>query len=150
LGMDDSGPVTIEPPEGKKTTGLKFTYADGVVMYHGGPSGCTFEGSEGTIYVDRGKLTSKPETILKSPLEKGDVRLYHATDQKKNWLECIASGKATICPAEVGHRTATVCHLGNIGYWLRKKLTWDPKKERFDDAEANKWLDRELRGPWKW
>src|SRR5439155_20350056 len=51
LDMDGSGPVKIEPPE-KGDSGLKFTYASGVVMIHGGPSGCTFEGTEGTIYVD--------------------------------------------------------------------------------------------------
>lgn len=148
LDMDQSGPVTIEPPQ-KGNTGLKFTYANGVVMYHGGPTDCTFVGSDGTISVSRAKIGSKPETILTTPLGEKDVRLYQAKDHRANWLECIKSGKATICPAEVGHRTATICHLGNIGYWLRKKLTWDPKKERFDDAEANKWLDRETRAPWK-
>src|SRR5262249_35041755 len=51
LDMDSSGPVKIEPPEGKKKTGLKFTYANGVEMFHGGPSGCLFIGTEGTIYV---------------------------------------------------------------------------------------------------
>ncbi len=49
LGMDNSGPVKIEPPEGKAGTGLKYTYANGIVMYHGGPSGCTFEGTKGTL-----------------------------------------------------------------------------------------------------
>jgi predicted dehydrogenase len=149
LDMDGSGPVKIEPPEGEATTGLKFTYANGIVMYHGGPSGCTFEGSEGTIYVDRGKLESKPTSILKTPIGEKDVHLYKATNHRGNWLECIKSGKPTICPAEVGHRTSTVCQLGNIGYWLRKALTWDPVKEQFDDAAANKLVEREMRAPWK-
>ena len=70
LDMDNSGPVKIEPPSGEETTGLKFTYADGVEMFHGGPSGCTFEGELGTIYVDRGKLESTPEAIVKTPLAK--------------------------------------------------------------------------------
>jgi predicted dehydrogenase len=150
LGMDHSGPVKIDPPPGKATSGLKFTYASGVVMYHGGPSGCTFEGTDGTIYVDRGKLESKPADIVKQPLGDKDVRLYRASNQVLNFLECIRSGKATICPAEVGHRSATVCHLANIGYQLRRPLRWDPNKEQFvEDAEANKLVDRELRAPWK-
>jgi predicted dehydrogenase len=149
LDMDSAGPVTIEPPE-KGNRGCKFTYANGVVMYHGGPTDCTFEGKDGTISVSRSKLESNPVEILKTPLGEKDTKLYKATNHHKNWLECIKSRKATICPAEVGHRSATVCHLGNIAYWVRRKLTWDPAKEQFvDDAEANKHVDRELRAPWK-
>ncbi|MFO0879731.1 MAG: Gfo/Idh/MocA family oxidoreductase [Gemmataceae bacterium] len=149
LGMDDTGPVLIEPPE-KGNSGCKFTYANGVVMFHGGPSGCTFEGSDGTIYVDRGKLEASNEKLFETPLTDKDKRLYRATNHRKNWLESIRSRKAPICPAEVGHRTATICNLGNIAYWLRRKLRWDPKKEQFvDDAEANKLVDREMRAPWK-
>jgi predicted dehydrogenase len=151
LGMDDSGPVKIEPPEDrKKKTGLKFTYANGVVMYHGGPSGCTFEGTEGTLYVDRNRWKIEPGSLDKVKLPDKAVRLYKATNQLVNWLECIKSRKPTICPAEVGHRSASVCYLGNVGYWLGRALTWDPVKEEFaGDAEANKWVSREMRAPWK-
>jgi predicted dehydrogenase len=150
MDMDAGGPVKVEPPAGKETTGLKFTYASGVEVIHGGPSGCTFEGADGTIYVDRDKLQSTPKEVLEKPLGDKDVRLYTATDHRANWLECIRSRKAPICPAEVGHRSATVCHLGNIGYQLRRALTWDPAKERFvDDDEANKLVARAMRAPWK-
>jgi predicted dehydrogenase len=150
LDMDASGPVRIEPPEGRANSGLRFVYAGGVEMFHGGPSGCTFEGSEGVLYVDRSVINSKPESILKEPLGDNDKRVYHATNHRRNWLECIRDGKEPICTAEIGHRSATVCHLGNIGYWLRRPLRWDPSREEFvDDAEANKLLLREPRAPWK-
>jgi predicted dehydrogenase len=150
LDMDSSGPVKVEPPEGKATSGLKFTYASGVVMYHGGPADCVFEGTEGTILVSRNKLESQPADILKQPLGAKDHHVYPSSDHRKNWLECIRSKKECICPAEVGHRSATVCHLGNIGYWLRRPLTWDPVKEQFvGDEEANRLVDREPRAPWK-
>ena len=46
----------------------------------------------------------------------------------------------------MGHRSATICHLGNIGYQLRKPLRWDPAKERFvEDDEANKLVARVMR-----
>ena len=119
-------------------------------MTHGGPSGCTFEGTDGTIYVDRGKLESKPAGILEAPLTDKDVRLHRASDHKRNWLECVRSREPTICPAEVGHRSATVCQLGNIAYWLRRKLRWDPARERFlEDEEANRLAGREVRSPWE-
>jgi hypothetical protein len=41
--------------------------------------------------------------------------------------------------------------LGNIGYWLRRPLSWDPTAERFlHDAEANALLDPPMRSPWSW
>jgi hypothetical protein len=49
-----------------------------------------------------------------------------------------------------GHRSATVCHLGNIAMMLKRKLAWDPVRERFvADAEADRLLHRPMRPPWK-
>ncbi len=150
LNMDTSGPVKIEPPEGDETSGLKFTYADGIEMFHGGPSGCTFEGETGTIYVDRGKLESTPEEIVKTPLGDDDRTVVHADDHGRNWLDAIKSRGTPIADAEIGHRSATICHLANLGYQLRRPLEWNPDAERFvNDDEANSLLNREPREPWK-
>jgi predicted dehydrogenase len=161
LNMDNSGPVEVAPPKNPKTgRGLRFTYANGVVMIHDefekGADGkevradCVFEGSDGIILVSRGGISSLPDTILKEPLGEKDKRVSPSTNHHKNWLECIKSGKETICPAEVGHRSATICHLGNIGYRLGRKLKWNPTKETFaDDEAANKELSREPRAKWK-
>jgi predicted dehydrogenase len=150
LDMDGSGPVLVEPPAKGETTGLKFTYANGVEMFHGGPSGCTFEGTDGTIYVDRNKIESTPASILETPLGDGDKRVYFADNHARNWLDCIASRKDPICPSEVGASSAAVCHLANIGYELRRPLKWDPEAQQFPgDAEANALLDRPRREPWK-
>ncbi len=151
LDMDHSGPVEVHPPEGGALTGLKFVYQNGVEMFHGGPSGCTFEGTEGTIYVDRGKIESTPESILKEPLGTKDVHLENLGDShKKIWLASIKSRRKPNVDVEIGARSATVCHLGNLGYQLRRKLKWDPKKEQFaGDTEANKLIHRAYRAPWK-
>ena len=150
LNMDSSGPVKITPPSNGEKTGLKFTYANGVEMFHGGPSGCTFEGSDATLYVDRNKMECTKEEILKEPLTKEDSSIIVADNHKKNWLEAIRGNKKTLCPAEVGHRSASICHLGNIGYRVGKPLDWDPVKETFtNNQEANKLLFREYRAPWK-
>lgn len=152
LDMDGTGPVRVEPPaDPKAATGLRFVYANGIEMFHGGPSGCTFEGTEGTLHVDRDFVTTTPESIVREPLDDKAKRVYRATNQKRNWIECIRNRKETICPAEIGHRTSTVCILANIGYWLRRPLTWDPVKERFlNDEEANALLDPKMREPWSW
>lgn len=150
LGMDGSGPVKIEPPTDSSQKGLKFTYANGIEMFHGGPSGCTFEGTDGTLYVDRKKMTASSEEILKTPLPDDAQRVYHATNHHNNWIECIRSRKQTICPAEVGHRSAAICHLANIGYRLKRVLNWDPQAETFTDKEANALLHREPRDKWSY
>jgi predicted dehydrogenase len=149
LGLDLTAPVEIHPPE-KGDTGLRFVYANGIEMFHGGPSGCTFEGERGTIYVDRPKITSTPEDILKEPLGEKDFHLpVIAKSHKQNWVDCIKTRAKPVADVEVGARTAQVCQLGNIGYWLRRPLKWNPDKEEFiGDAEANKLRSRENRAPW--
>jgi predicted dehydrogenase len=150
LNMDSTGPVKITPPENGEKSGLKYTYANGIEMFHGGPSGCTFEGEDATLYVDRGKIECTKEDILKDPITKTDPSIMIADNHRKNWLEAIRNKKPTICPAEVGHRSAAICHLGNIGYRIGKPLDWDPVKEKFTNSDdANKLLFREYRGPWK-
>ena len=68
----------------------------------------------------------------------------------ENWLDCIKSREKPIADVEIGHRSATVCHLGNIARWTGHKLRWDPVKEIFsDDAEANTYLDRQRRKPYE-
>jgi hypothetical protein len=54
-----------------------------------------------------------------------------------------------VCDVEIGHRTASVCNIGNIAYRLNRALKWDPIKERFkNDAEANALLTRKMRKEW--
>jgi predicted dehydrogenase len=151
LGMDDSGPVEIIPPEDEKAfVGLRYRYANGVEMVHGGPSGVTFIGTKGIIQVDRKLLISIPEKILEEPLGEKDVHLGEATSHHQDWLDCIRSRRRPIADVEIGARSVTVCHLGNLAYWNRRALRWDPQAWRFvGDDEANSWLDRTRRDPWQ-
>jgi hypothetical protein len=66
-----------------------------------------------------------------------------------NFIDCVKSRKAPICPAEVGHRSASLCHLGVIAIRLGRKLNWDPAKEQFiGDAEASTYISRPMRKPY--
>ena len=68
----------------------------------------------------------------------------------QNWLDSIKSGEKPICDVEVGHRSASVCHLANIARRIGRRLRWDPVKETFpDDAEARERLDRKRRKPYE-
>ena len=67
-----------------------------------------------------------------------------------NFVDGVRSRARPICDVEIGHRSVTVCHLGNISIRLGRPLRWDPKAERIiDDPEANRWLSRPARAPWQ-
>jgi predicted dehydrogenase len=113
-------------------------------------NGILFLGEDGKwIFVNREIITASDDKLIKEPLPAGATRLYHSNNHMGNFLECLRNRKPTICPAEVGHSSVTVCHIGVIALRTGKKLKWDPARERFDDDEANKWLSREMREPWK-
>lgn len=152
LGMDHSGPTEIYPPDGKDYPTLTYKYANGVVMALGGPgtpNGILFEGDKGKVFVSRSEVRTEPEEIGKQPIAPTEINLYNSRSHQGNWIECIQTRKLPICDVEVGARSATVCHLGNIAVWLGRPIRWDPLKEQIiGDDEANRWLDRPTRAPW--
>ena len=156
MEKDGSGPTEIIPPDDlKQGSGLRYVYENGVVMIHnefepGRKADCVFEGTDGIILVSRDGISSQPDSILKEPLAENARRVPPSTNHHENWLTAIRTGSPTICSAETGHRSATICHLGNIGYRLRRKLKWNPAQETFEgDPEATALLSREARGDWK-
>jgi predicted dehydrogenase len=115
------------------------------------PHGVKFEGTDGWLFVTRGKIeASKPE-ILNDKFTDKDVRLAASTDHMGNFFDAVKSRKQPICPAEVGHRSASICHLAGIAVQLGRKLKWDPVKEEFvGDKEANALVAREQRKKWSY
>ena len=110
--------------------------------------GVKFEGSEGWIFVTRGKIEASRPELLSEPLTERKVELYVSTNHMGNFFDCLRSRKAPICDAEIGHRSVSVCHLAGIAIRLGRKLTWNPATEQFaDDREANTHLTREQRKP---
>jgi predicted dehydrogenase len=153
LGMDETGPVRVTPPDDQHAF-LTYTYANGIRMYRGGArSGAAVEfvGTEGRVAVNRGQyLETDPAYLKREVFSPEETHLYESRDHKRNWLDSVRTRREPICPVEIGHRTATVCHIGNIAYWLNRPLDWDPETETFvDDPEANRLLDRPMRAPWR-
>ena len=146
LGMDESGPVEIIPPEDpSKGRGVRYRYETGVEVIHGGRGGITFHGTKGKVFVTRGKLETTPKEIAGVPIGENDLRLYKSPGHHQDWLNCIKNRKRPICDVEIGARSVTVCHLGNLAYWTGRKLRWDPKNWRFKDEGDNTLIDRERR-----
>ena len=160
-GSDRSGPIEVEdlgsefPRDGLFTTATKvnvaYKYANGVKMYcTTGTSGIRFEGSDGWIYVNRDQLEAEPKSILESTIGRDEVHLYRSVDQMRNFLDCVKSRCEPVAGVEVGHGSATVCHLANIAIQVGGKLRWDPVKERFiDNDAANRMVSRTGRTGWQ-
>ncbi|MCE9531848.1 MAG: Gfo/Idh/MocA family oxidoreductase [Planctomycetes bacterium] len=177
LGLERSGPVKIAAkslkemiPDGFTAASeyeVEYTYADGVVHRcrstpanawngavldpKGQQHGVKFIGADGWIWVTRGKIDASNPDLLKQPLPASAVRVYASDNHMGNFFDCVLSRKPTICDAEIGHRSASICHLGTIAMRLGRPLKWDPEKETFiDDAQANGSLAREMRKPWSY
>ncbi len=169
LGMDESGPVEVIPPETGRVPSLTFKYPGNVVLQvewkldpqkHFVPEGwdvntriqnfgALFVGRDGWIHVGRnGYLKSYPEAIV------GDAEWpehkYAVTSHQHGWLDCMRSRQRPACDVAFGAHSTMVSHLGCIAHWTGRALKWDPAAERFlDDDEANRLLSRPKRAPWR-
>jgi predicted dehydrogenase len=167
MNADDTGPVEIEllearflPPgslfNAATETKFRMKYASGVEVVcqmDKSQVGARFEGSEGMIQVGYGGVFTEPASLKDQILLPNEAATH--TDalaaHVHNFLDCIRTRKDPVAKIEVGHRSASVCHLGNIAVRLGKKkvLHWDPAAERFtNDDNANAMLSRPMREPW--
>ena len=163
LDMDDSGPVEVEghgefPSSGLFTNATKvdFTvrYANGVPMHcrtrHEGGGTVRFVGERGWLDIARDKMSASDNNLLRemqAPNKK--IQLPLSNNHHDNFFECVRSRKRPIADVGLGHRTTTVCNLGQIGMVLGRKLQWDPVKEEFvNDDVANRLRTRAMRSPW--
>jgi predicted dehydrogenase len=136
-------PGAVDPKETKE--GNRTVRHDNGVLFVG-------EGDK-WIFVNRGIITASDKKLLEEPLPQGAVKLYVSNNHMGNFIDHVRTGKPdTICTAEIGHRSVTVCHLGVIALQTGKKFHWDPKAQKFtgENAEAgNAKLARPYRAPWK-
>lgn len=152
LDMDNSGPTKIFAPD-KDHPYLTYEYDNGVIMYHEKwewNNAVLFTGSEGEIRIQRGKLETTPVTLKDKIIGENEKHVYKSENHYLDFLNAIRKRNKPISDVEVGHRTASVCNIGNIAYELKRPLRWNPVKEKFkDDDEANKLLGRKMLNEWK-
>ena len=164
------------PPGDLFTTAVKVAFrcrfADGVELIcrteepdSAGRFETRFEGTEGWVQFTRNGLKTYPESLAGSQIGSGEIHLpvsnpsrsgaekgtsYLVPDHVRNFLDAVRSRRDPIEPVEIGHRTATICHLGNIAMRLKRKLRWDPDREQIvGDDEAAAMLCRPKRAPWQ-
>lgn len=166
---DQSGPVEVQcagvfPTEGicdcPLTWEASYRYANGVEMLFASeekiPMGIRFEGSRARIYVNRARIECGPDSfqpVLQAKLPSDyqpDVFRDASPAHVRNFLDCVTSRQDPITPVEIGHRTNIVCQLSDVATRLKRKLRWDPEHEQFvGDDEANQFLTRPMRAPWR-
>ena len=144
---DGETPVEFEQAEGTViahyANGVKLVFEKGAWPLH-----VRFVGTEGSIYVDDdGTIDAKPKSLL---AERKFGKGYPQAGHVRNFLDCIKSRRRPIAPAEGAHRANSTCQIANICVELGRKLTFDPKKEKFlNDPMADRKLSRAIREPWR-
>jgi predicted dehydrogenase len=128
-----------------------------------------FRGSLGTLYLGYQGLEVVPEKVrlhpvpARSPLDRHppegtETRIQpfqlagrlEDADHARDFLDCVKSRKRPACDIETGHRSTTATLLGNIALRMGRTLEWDAEAERVTNCpEANRFLVREYRAPWK-
>jgi len=170
LGMDESGPVEIVPPETGLYPDLTFKYPGDVLVHvvdqrldprrHAIPDGWDeltsiqhfgglFVGERGWLHVGRsGYLASNPAGLVANGPGLYD-RFVALQRHQRNWPEAIRTRRRPSCDLAVGCRSTGVAHLGCIARWTGRALKWDPAAEQFlGDEEANRMRGRAMRPPW--
>jgi hypothetical protein len=132
---------------------LTYRYENGVEMKaESGGVALRFEGTEGWVGNNGwiGSLNASSPDILRTVIGPDEIHLDTCfAGEHRNFLDSVKSRRNPYFPAEVGHRCATVCHVGNIAMALGRKLRWDPKTEQFPgEPDANRMMSRPWREPW--
>ncbi|MEO1970246.1 MAG: Gfo/Idh/MocA family oxidoreductase [Pirellulaceae bacterium] len=109
-------------------------------------SGVEFYGTKGKLFLSRrGKAQFLGER--NQPMELNlQLQPQDAESHVANFIDAIRNGTSPNAEIEIGHLTASLCHLGNIATRLGRSLEFDPQIEQFiDDDEANRLVGRSYR-----
>jgi len=110
-----------------------------------------FEGDQGWVETgDSGNIEVHPASLKSDVI---DSKRRAGTDpgsHTTNFFQCMRSRAATNANSRVMRHSHIACHAAAIAWKLNRKLTFDPAKEVFiNDAEANRFLSRPTREPWR-
>ncbi len=167
MGCDETGPVKVAgaglfPADGLWNAAVDYdfecTYENGVRLRVASnnhcPQGVRFIGDKGWVHITRNKLDANPKSLLKEKIGPEEIHLArpsgdHRQGHRRDFLDCVKTRAQTITPVDIGHRSSTVAHLGNIAMILGREIRWDPKREQINnDPEASRMLGRSMRSPW--
>jgi hypothetical protein len=86
---------------------------------------------------------------LHEKIAAADSRLIHSVNHYQNFIDAVKARRGAVSPLADAVRSDIISHLCDIAIRLKRKVTWDPKKEAIvGDAEASKMCSRAIRAPW--
>ena len=111
-------------------------------------NGCAFYGTKGLLVIGHSvgwKLYGERNKLIEQKVGKVDLPGHH-----QNFIDAVLKGDKPAAPVEVGHISAGICHLANIGTRTRKTIEFDPVRETIaTNPDANALLRRKYRaGHW--
>jgi predicted dehydrogenase len=111
--------------------------------------GILFQGTRGSLFVDRSQYQVIPEkgSDLEETTEKSSNNHAHA--HWANFFDCMKSRQKPASDIEIGHRSTTTALLGNVALRSKLRVDWDGQRETAAQVDAEKYLHREYRSPWK-
>lgn len=136
-------------------SGIKINYVGGKQpeewrkRYGRDQHGIGFEGTDGWVHVNRGRVTAHPESLLKEVFTLNDLRLPESNHHGRNFLECVKTREKTVCHIDAATDADFLCQLSDITIRRGEKITWDSKKEKIIGNEnADRMTRRAMRVPW--
>ena len=137
-----------------KTFEIKMKFADGlefVIKSEPNSNGILFEGTEGRIFVNRGRLSGKPiEDGVLDKISQDDLIELNRDKPlewtKQNFFRCIREGGLPLSDAFSHTYSMNVCHLAVIAARLGRVIRWNPETETIEgDDVAASFISREQR-----
>jgi hypothetical protein len=113
--------------------------------------GAVYWGDSGKIAITLGDgiNTSTEQKAKDYTAQSENAKVFKSPGHAQNFEDCIRTREKPVMHIEAGHRTASLCILGNIAFQLQRRLEWDAVAERFkNDDEANRLLSRPGRALW--
>lgn len=112
--------------------------------------GTVFEGADGWVKVDRGRIETYPEDLAMLGSQSLKVQLPVSSDHVRNFVDAIQTRQLPVSHIQDAVWGDTLCHVADIAARLQRKLKFDFSSERFvDDLEANRRIGlRSMRPPW--
>ena len=116
---------------------------------HNTDSGAEFYGTKGQMYLSRrGKIQVLGERNRKLDIDV-DRQEQDTDAHVADFISAVRNDRRPNADIELGHMTATLCHLGNIATRLRTSLRFDPQAEQIvNNPQANQLVARKYREHW--
>jgi predicted dehydrogenase len=132
---------------------ITYTYANGVTLeVTASQASIRFEGSDGWVGNKGwlGRLEGSDPDVFRRTYDPATNKIWQRRPREhRDFLDCIKNGQPPMYTAESLHCLSTVLHLGAIAMEMERPLKWDPKKESFDDPQADTLRSRKSRDDWQ-